>query len=130
MCTSALTYTHTHTALFKVGVVYLKSWPRYATGQIYLQKVMSNIIRQSEVNLCVFRNAATHAIDQQLVYAGDEGGKLMALREVIRQVRNVALTEILWIPVLLIIIIITTIFTVIVLIVLECTVLEKYSEVL
>lgn len=31
------------------------------------------------------RNAATHAVDQQLVYAGDEGGKLMALREVIRQ---------------------------------------------
>ena len=35
------------------------------------------------------RNAATKTIDQELLFVGNESGKLLAVREIIRKVRHI-----------------------------------------
>lgn len=39
--------------------------------------------------MCVSRNAAADTVDQKLVFVGSESGKLLALRDIIRKVKDI-----------------------------------------
>ena len=50
---------------------------------------------RSAVHPCFFRNAATETVKQELLFVGQESGKLIAIRDIIAKVKFCNLSQIL-----------------------------------